>query len=87
MHADLRFQTDSDGTAEILGLVDEREYSTGDCWPLDYKRSQEKIESNAAVAIATEKRHQKSKSDKHHHMNILKNCTISCDSMVIIIIP
>ena len=57
-----------------LRLVDELEHSGGDRGPLDRKGGQEHVECNTSVAIATKERHQKPKSNKDHHMNILEDC-------------
>lgn len=41
--------------------------------PLDCQHCHEHVECDAPVSIPTQKSHQKSKTNKYHHMNILKN--------------
>ena len=56
------------------GLVHKLVYTWSNCWPLDCKWGHEHVECDTAVTIATKKCHQKSKSNKDHYMNILKDC-------------
>ncbi len=69
----IRFKSHFDLTA-IVVLVDEGKHAWGDGGPLDGKWCQQQVEPNAAVAIATEKGHEKAKTGENHHMDILKDC-------------
>lgn len=38
--------------------------------PLQHEGSDQKVVPDAAVAVALEERHQESKADEHHHVNV-----------------
>ena len=67
-------QVDTDSAAVAGGgLVDEREDPRGDGGPLDGKRRHQHVEGDAAETIATQKRHQETKTNEYHHMDILED--------------
>ena len=69
-----RLQVDADSAAVAGGgLVDEREDPRGDGGPLDGKRRHQHVESDAAETIATQERHQETKTNEYHHMDILED--------------
>ena len=43
--------------------------------PLKNDSRDEEIQRHCAVTVTLQKRHQESKPDKHHHVNILKHCS------------
>lgn len=57
-----------------MGLVNESEETCCDGVPLDDKGSDEEIEAYAAKPVALQKRHQKTKTNKDHHVDILEHC-------------
>jgi len=72
----LRFNVDTD---DRFTVVSEFTYkAVSQCGPLQNERRENEVISNAAETVALEERHEKSKADKHHNVNILKHCnTIS----------
>ena len=59
----------------LLGLADEGKETPRDGVPLENKGSHEKVEANAAKSVPLKERHQKSKTDENHDMNVLEHCT------------
>lgn len=48
--------------------------STGQRGPLEHKSSDEHVQSNAAEPIALQEGHQKTKTNEHHHVDVLEDC-------------
>ena len=49
--------------------------AAGERGPLQNEGSDQHVETDAAETVPLEKRHQKTKADEHHHVNVLKDCT------------